>query len=106
MSIDLASDRLKYYLIQNVDTMTSDVRFFKLKVGKRGEIYTTAELREALKLKPGSTVLARIVDEGKMLVEVTPTIEELLKKPKKVKLSVEDVEKLSFEAQREVGLVE
>lgn len=86
--------------------MTADVRFFKLKVGKRGEIYTTAELREALKLKPGSTVLARIIAEGKMLIEVTPTIEELLEKPKKVKLSVEDVERLSFKAQKEVGLVE
>jgi len=79
---------------------------FKLKVGKRGEIYTTAELRNILKLKPNSTVLARIVDEGKVIIEVVPTLEELLKKPKKIKLSIEDVERLSIKAQKEVGLIE
>ncbi len=82
------------------------LKTFKLKVGKRGEIYTTAELRNILKLKPNSIVLARIIDEGKVVIEVVPTLEELLKKPKKVKLSIEDVERLSIKAQKEVGLIE
>ena len=86
--------------------MNSNISEFKLKVGKRGEIYTTAKLREILNLKPGSTVIAKIVSEGKVLIEVIPTIEELLKRPKKVKLSVEEIEKLSVEAQREVGIIE
>ena len=84
--------------------MSHSISEFRLKVGKRGEIYTTAKLRKLLNLKPGSTVVARLVDEGKILVEVSPTIEELLRKPKRVKLSVEEVEKLSMEAQREAGI--
>jgi len=86
--------------------MTSNISEFKLKVGKKGEIYTTAKLRKIINLKPGSTVIAKVVSEGKLLIEVTPTIEELLKRPKKVKLSIEEVEKLSVEAQKEVGIIE
>ncbi|WP_457549614.1 AbrB/MazE/SpoVT family DNA-binding domain-containing protein [Archaeoglobus sp.] len=86
--------------------MNSNISEFKLKVGKKGEIYTTAKLRKILNLKPGSTVVAKVIDEGKVLIEVTPTIEELLKRPKKVKLSVEEIEKLSVEAQKEVGTIE
>ena len=85
--------------------MNLNVSEFKLKVGKKGEIYTTAKLRKILNLKPGSTVVARVIDEGKVLIEVTPTIEELLKRPKKVKLRVEEVEKLSVGAQEEVGII-
>jgi bifunctional DNA-binding transcriptional regulator/antitoxin component of YhaV-PrlF toxin-antitoxin module len=86
--------------------MNSNSSEFKLKVGKRGEIYTTAKLRRILNLKPGSTVIAKVVGEGKVLIEVTPTIEDLLERPKKVKLSVEEIEKLSVEAQKEVGIIE
>ncbi len=86
--------------------MNSNISEFKLRVGRRGEIYTTAKLRKILNLKPGSRVTARIVGEGKVLIEVTPTIEELLKRPKKVKLSVEEIENLSVEAQKEVGIIE
>ena len=68
--------------------------------------YTTAKLRKILNLKPGSTVIAKVVSEGKLLIEVTSTIEELLKKPKKVKLSVEEIENLSVEVQKEVDIVE
>ena len=86
--------------------MNSNTSEFKLKVGKKGEIYTTAKLRKILNLKPGSTVIAKVVSEGKLLIEVTSTIEELLKKPKKVKLSVEEIENLSVEVQKEVDIVE
>ena len=84
--------------------MNSNSSEFKLKVGKRGEIYTTAKLRRILNLKPGSTVIAKVVGEGKVLIEVTPTIEDLLERHKKVKLSVEEIEKLSVEAQK--GIIE
>ena len=86
--------------------MNSNISEFKLKVGKRGEIYTTAKLRKILNLKPGSTVIAKVIDERKVLIEVTPTTEDLLERPKKVKLSVEEIEKLSAEAQKEVGIIE
>ena len=86
--------------------MNFNISEFKLRVGKKGEIYTTAKLRKILNLKPGSTVTARVVGEGKVLIEVTPSIEELLERPKKVKLSIEEIEKLSTEAQKEVGIIE
>ena len=79
---------------------------FKLKVGKKGEIYTTSKLRKILNLKQGNTVIAKVVGEGKVLLEVNPTIEDLLKKPKKVKLSFEEIEKLSIEIQKEAGIIE
>ncbi len=86
--------------------MNPNMSEFKLKVGKKGEIYTTAKLRKILNLKPGSIVIAKVVNEGKILLEVNPTIEDLLKKPKKVKLSFEEIEKLSIEIQREAGIIE
>ncbi len=98
--------KIEIFPILNEIRMNLNVSEFKLKVGKKGEIYTTAKLRKILNLKPGSTVIAKVVSEGKVLIEVTPTIEELLKRPKKVKLSVEEVEKLSVEAQEEVGIIE
>jgi len=91
-------------IIKNL--MNSNISEFRLRVGKKGEIYTTAKLREILNLKPGSMVIAKVIDEGKVLIEVRPSIEELLKRPKKIMLSFEEVEKLSVEAQREVGIIE
>ncbi len=66
----------------------SEMKTFKLRVGKRGEIYTTAELRRIVKLSPGGTILAKVIAEGKILIEVVPTIEELLEKPKKSSLAL------------------
>ncbi len=54
---------------------------------------TTSKLRKILNLKQGNTVIAKVVGERKVLLEVNPTIEDLLKKPKKVKLSFEEIGK-------------
>jgi len=85
--------------------MNSSSSEFVLKVGKKGEIYTSSSLRRALAIKPGSRLVARVVGEGKLLVEVVPTIEDLLKRAKKVRLSAEEVERLSVEFQEEVGVL-
>jgi len=72
-----------------------------LKVGKRGEIYTTKVIRELAKIKEGSYVKAKVI-EGKLILEPVRSVEDLLEKPKKVKLTVEELEKLSLEAQGEI----
>ncbi|WP_290902549.1 hypothetical protein, partial [Ferroglobus sp.] len=46
---------------------------------------TTSKLRKILNLKPGSTVIAKVVGEGRVLLEVNPTIEDLLKKTQESK---------------------
>ena len=49
--------------------MSQNMSEFKLKVGKKGEIYTTSKLRKILNLKPGGTVIAKVVGGGKVLLE-------------------------------------
>ncbi len=71
-----------------------------LRVGKKGEIYTTKEVRLLTGIKPSGYVAAKIVGR-KLVIEAVPSVEELLERPKKVRLTVEEFERLSEEAQRE-----
>ncbi len=73
-----------------------------LKVGRRGEIYTTKEIRERLGIKKGGKVVAYIVDNMLMIVPL-PSIEEKIKCTI-LKLSPKEVEEISEEIQREVGV--
>ena len=70
-----------------------------LKVGKKGEIYTTRELRERVGIREGGRVRARIED-GRVIIEPIPTVEEVIRSPV-VRLSPEEAERLSEEAQKE-----
>lgn len=73
-----------------------------LKVGKRGEIFTSKELREGARIKEGGRVKAKVVGD-KLVIESIPSIEELLNNPV-VSLSARKAERLSEEAQREEGI--
>ena len=73
-----------------------------LKVGRKGEIFTNKELRRRAGIRKGGRVRAKVVDR-KLVVEPLPSIEDLLVKPVST-ISVEEVERLSEEAQRERGL--
>ena len=75
---------------------------FILKVGKKGEIYTTKEIRKALGIKPGGSVRA-IIKESKLIIEPLPTVEELIK-DEIVDLTPEEAEKISEEVQKEKGI--
>lgn len=75
-----------------------------LRVGKKGEIYTTREIREKVGIKPGGRVRA-IVEGGKLIIEPLPDIEDLIEDTL-IKLSPEEAEKLSEEAQREAGIID
>ena len=73
-----------------------------LRVGKKGEIYTTREIREKLGIKEGGRVLAYIVDDMIIIVPL-PSVEEKIKRVV-LKLSPREVEEISVEAQREEGI--
>lgn len=70
-----------------------------LKVGERGEIYTTKELRLITGIRGGGKVRA-IVEDGKLIIEKLPTIEEMLRQ-NIVELTPQEAEKISEEAQME-----
>ena len=53
----------------------------ELRVGKRGEIYTTREVRERTGLTPGGEVIARI-EQGRLILRPKPTALTLLEKPR------------------------
>ena len=74
----------------------------KLKVGRKGEVYTTKKLREVSGITPGSTVIVR-AEPGKIVIEKIPSIEDAIK-DYTVKLTVEQAEKISEEIQREAGI--
>lgn len=53
----------------------------ELKIGKRGEIYTTREVREKTGLIPGGKALAKL-EENRLIVQPKPTALSLLEKPR------------------------
>ncbi len=69
-------------------------RTFRVKVGKRGEIYTTKEIRELL----------LTVRDGEVVIKMLPSLSEVLRKKPLLKLSFEKAERMSEEAQRRYGL--
>ena len=73
-----------------------------LKVGKKGEIYTSKELRERTGIRPGGLVRA-VVEDHKLIIEPIPSIEDLIKEVV-VELTPEEAEELSEEAQKEEGV--
>ena len=70
-----------------------------LKVGSKGEIYTTKEVREKIGIKAGGRVRA-IIREGELIIKPLPSIEELVKRPKLVKITPEEAEKISEKVQK------
>ena len=54
---------------------------FKLRVGSRGEIYTTEEIRRAVGIEPRTVVVAE-VGEGQLTLKPEERIEHLLEKPR------------------------
>ena len=74
-----------------------------LRVGRRGEIYTTAEIRARLGLREGGLVRAYIVGD-KLVIKPLERLEDRIKRSV-VTLSPSEAEELSEEAQREAGIL-
>lgn len=78
------------------------MQYEELKVGKKGEVYTTKRIREKARIKPGSWVFATVKD-GKVVIEHKPTVLDLLKKPRIGKpISQRELSKLRKELSREL----
>jgi AbrB family looped-hinge helix DNA binding protein len=69
------------------------------RVGSKGELFPPKEIREKLGMKPNSTILYRI-EEGRLVVEPIPTLEELLKTPPQVVITLEEFRKFRSELSR------
>jgi len=72
------------------------------RVGSRGEFFTTKEIREKLGLKPNTKITLR-VEDGRLVVEPIPSLEQLLAEPPQVEATAEEDEaerrRLSREAE-------
>ena len=66
------------------------------RVGSKGELFPPKELRERLDLRPHRRVLYRESD-GVLIVEPVPSVEELLRKPPKVEVTIEELSELRRE---------
>ncbi len=73
-----------------------------LKVGKKGEIYTTRMIREKLGIKEGGKVIAYVIGNT-LVITPLPSIEEKIKRTV-IKLTPTEAEEISEEAQREEGI--
>jgi len=74
----------------------------KLKIGKKGEIFTTKKIREMLGLKPDTYVLASVTRD-KLIIRKIPNLDELLN-DFYAEISWDEVEKLSEKIQK--GMIE
>jgi bifunctional DNA-binding transcriptional regulator/antitoxin component of YhaV-PrlF toxin-antitoxin module len=74
-----------------------------LKVGKKGEIFTSADLRKRANIKEGGKVKASIVGD-KLIIEAIPSIEEILRQPAVIRTTTKEIEKLSEKIQKEEGI--
>ncbi len=59
------------------------------RVGSKGELFPPKELREKIGLKPHMKVLYKVQD-GKLIVVPIPSIEDVLKEPKPVKIKAKE----------------
>jgi bifunctional DNA-binding transcriptional regulator/antitoxin component of YhaV-PrlF toxin-antitoxin module len=74
-----------------------------LKVGKKGEIFTNADLRKRANIREGGRVKANVVGD-KLIIEAIPSIEEILKLPPVMRATTREIEKASEEIQKEEGV--
>lgn len=75
----------------------------ELKIGKRGEIYTTQKIRMKTGLTPGGRAIA-LVKDGGLIIQPKPTALTLLEKPRvnAKPLSPEELSQLRRELAEEI----
>ena len=75
---------------------------YRVRVGKKGELYLPKALRQKTRIKVNSEVEVRI-ERDRIIIDVIPSLEDLLSKRKTVKLNPEEFEEISEEVQREIA---
>lgn len=69
------------------------------RVGSKGELFPPKKIREKLGLKPRSKVIYRI-EEGKLIVEPIPTLEDVLKEPTLIEITLNEFRNFRRELSR------
>ncbi|MFV2015871.1 MAG: AbrB/MazE/SpoVT family DNA-binding domain-containing protein [Candidatus Heimdallarchaeota archaeon] len=69
------------------------------KIGNKGEMYLPVSIRNEMGLQPGTRVKFIVLHNNKLYIERIPTIEDLLNQKPLMKVSVEEIEKLSEKMQ-------
>jgi bifunctional DNA-binding transcriptional regulator/antitoxin component of YhaV-PrlF toxin-antitoxin module len=69
------------------------------RVGSKGELFPPKEVREKLGLHARTKVIYKI-EQGRLLVEPVPSLEEVLKEPASVETTLEGFHKLRKELSR------
>ena len=70
------------------------------RVGSKGELFPPKEIREKLGLRAHARVIYK-VEDGRLLVEIVPSLEEVLKEPPIVEVTLEEFHKHRKELSRE-----
>jgi AbrB family looped-hinge helix DNA binding protein len=65
------------------------VESIESRVGSKGELFPPKKVREELNLRPKSKVIYKI-DDGKLVVEPVPTLEEVFGKKPRVKITARE----------------
>jgi AbrB family looped-hinge helix DNA binding protein len=68
----------------------------KSRVGSKGELFPPKEIREKLGLRAHTKVIYKI-EEGRLVVEPIPSLEEVLKETPSVETTLEEFHKLRKE---------
>jgi bifunctional DNA-binding transcriptional regulator/antitoxin component of YhaV-PrlF toxin-antitoxin module len=69
------------------------------RVGSKGELFPPKKIREKLGLRPRTKVLYRI-DNGRLIVEPVPSLEELMRREPLVTITVEEFRSFREELSR------
>jgi len=69
------------------------------RVGSKGELFPPKEIREKLGLRAHARVIYKIED-GRLLVEIVPSLEEVLKEPPIIEVTLEEFHKHRKELSR------
>lgn len=79
--------------------LTDMVEAVESRVGSKGELFPPKKIREKLGLRPHTKVLYRI-DNGRLVVEPIPSLEELMSKEPLVTITVEEFRSFREELSR------
>ena len=71
----------------------------KSRVGSKGELFPPKEIREKIGLHAHTKVIYKI-EEGRLIVEPVPSLEEVLKEPSAVETTLEELHRLRKELSR------
>ena len=73
------------------------------RVGSKGELFPPKEIREKLGIKPHMKVIYR-VEKGMLIVEPIPCLEDVLKEPCEVEITLEEFHRFRKKLSREAEL--